>query len=70
MTVRKFAVHIGVSDRMVSHWERGGAGIIPRPSNQDDDSLKTEAQRFTGTRAAHQRSLHAGIVELFQHHVE
>ncbi|WP_423834146.1 SUMF1/EgtB/PvdO family nonheme iron enzyme [Streptomyces manipurensis] len=34
MTVRTFAVHIGVSDRMVSHWERGGVGIVPRPSNQ------------------------------------
>ncbi|MFF3426860.1 SUMF1/EgtB/PvdO family nonheme iron enzyme [Streptomyces sp. NPDC002602] len=49
MTVRKFAVHIGVSDRMVSHWERGGVGIVPRPSNQSalDTSLSvagTEVQ--------------------------
>ncbi len=34
MTVRQFAVHIGVSDRMVSNWEAGGVGIAPRPSNQ------------------------------------
>ncbi|GAB7032575.1 SUMF1/EgtB/PvdO family nonheme iron enzyme [Streptomyces sp. NPDC021749] len=34
MTVRGFAAGIGVSDRMVSKWERGGENITPRPGNQ------------------------------------
>ncbi|MCP3821507.1 SUMF1/EgtB/PvdO family nonheme iron enzyme [Streptomyces sp. A3M-1-3] len=41
MTVRAFAAHIGVSDRMVSKWERGGEAIAPRLANQSalDTSL-------------------------------
>jgi transcriptional regulator with XRE-family HTH domain len=34
MSVRQFADHLGVSDRMVSKWEAGGAAIRPRPLNQ------------------------------------
>ncbi|MBD0744955.1 SUMF1/EgtB/PvdO family nonheme iron enzyme [Streptomyces sp. CBMA152] len=34
MTVRTFAAAIGVSDRMVSKWEKGGATVEPRPANQ------------------------------------
>ncbi|RLV09996.1 DNA-binding protein [Streptomyces griseocarneus] len=34
MTVRKFAAEIGVSDRMISKWEGGGANITPRQGNQ------------------------------------
>jgi transcriptional regulator with XRE-family HTH domain len=34
MTVRGFAAFLGVSDRMVSKWEVGGAAISPRPVNQ------------------------------------
>ena len=34
MTVRGFASFLGVSDRMVSKWEIGGAAISPRPVNQ------------------------------------
>jgi hypothetical protein len=34
MTLREFADRIGVSDRVVSRWEAGGAGITPRPVNQ------------------------------------
>jgi transcriptional regulator with XRE-family HTH domain len=34
MTVRKFAAHIGVSDRMVSKWERGGTDVVPRQGTQ------------------------------------
>src|SRR5262245_7658145 len=34
MSVREFAAHLGVSDRMVSKWEAGGVGIRPRPVNQ------------------------------------
>jgi formylglycine-generating enzyme required for sulfatase activity len=41
MSVREFAAHLGVSDRMVSKWEAGGEGIRPRPLNQSalDTSL-------------------------------
>jgi transcriptional regulator with XRE-family HTH domain len=34
MSVREFATHLGVSDRMVSKWEAGGDAIRPRPLNQ------------------------------------
>ncbi len=34
MSVREFAAHLGVSDRMVSKWEAAGAAIRPRPLNQ------------------------------------
>jgi transcriptional regulator with XRE-family HTH domain len=34
MSVREFAAHLGVSDRMVSKWEAGGTSIRPRPLNQ------------------------------------
>jgi formylglycine-generating enzyme required for sulfatase activity len=34
MSVREFARHLGVSDRMVSKWEAGGLAIRPRPINQ------------------------------------
>lgn len=34
MSVREFAKHLGVSDRMVSKWEASGGEIRPRPLNQ------------------------------------
>ena len=34
MSVRDFAQHLGVSDRMVSKWEAGGDAIRPRSQNQ------------------------------------
>ena len=34
MSVREFAAHLGVSDRMVSKWEAGGEAIRPRAMNQ------------------------------------
>jgi formylglycine-generating enzyme required for sulfatase activity len=34
MSVREFAAHLGVSDRMVSKWEAGGEVMRPRPHNQ------------------------------------
>lgn len=34
MSIRDFAAHLGVSDRMVSKWEAAGATICPRPVNQ------------------------------------
>lgn len=41
MSLRAFAAHLGVSERMVSKWEAGGAAIHPRPFNQSllDTSL-------------------------------
>jgi Helix-turn-helix domain len=54
MSVRQFARHLGVSDRMISKWEAGGAGIRPRPVNQAalDQSLRQctpfERNRFDG----------------------
>src|SRR5262249_57465860 len=54
MSIREFARHLGVSDRMVSKWEAGGSGIRPRPANQEalDESLRrcgpSERSRFDG----------------------
>jgi Sulfatase-modifying factor enzyme 1 len=41
MSVREFAGHLGVCDRMVSKWEAAGPAIRPRPLNQSalDTSL-------------------------------
>ena len=41
MSIREFAAHLGVSDRMVSKWEAGGEAIHPGPVNQEalDTSL-------------------------------
>jgi len=53
MSVREFAAHLGVSDRVVSKWEAGGGAIRPRPLNQAalDTSLAmaspAEKSRFT-----------------------
>ena len=52
MSVREFAAHLGVSDRMVSKWEAGGREIRPHPVNQAalDESLRRcddeEVRRF------------------------
>jgi len=42
MSIREFAAHLGVSDRMVSKWEAAGEQISPRPVNQAalDTSLR------------------------------
>ncbi len=34
MSLRAFAAHLGISERMVSKWEAGGESIHPRPINQ------------------------------------
>ncbi|WP_374957107.1 SUMF1/EgtB/PvdO family nonheme iron enzyme [Actinopolyspora mortivallis] len=34
MSLRDFAAHLGVSERMISKWEASGADITPRPINQ------------------------------------
>jgi transcriptional regulator with XRE-family HTH domain len=52
MSVREFAAHLGVSDRIVSRWEAGGLEMRPREVNQAalDESLrrcnKEERRRF------------------------
>lgn len=45
MSIRDFAAHLGISERMVSKWEAGGESIIPRPVNQSalDTSLATSS---------------------------
>ncbi|MEV4264569.1 helix-turn-helix transcriptional regulator [Kribbella sp. NPDC049584] len=44
LSIREFAQRIGVSERMVSRWEAGGANIRPRPINQEGlDSLLAAA---------------------------
>ncbi|MFF4650898.1 SUMF1/EgtB/PvdO family nonheme iron enzyme [Streptomyces sp. NPDC001380] len=45
MSIRAFAAHLGVSDRMISKWEAGGEAIRPRPVNQAalDTSLAQSA---------------------------
>lgn len=59
MSVREFAAHLGVSDRMVSKWEAGGRGIRPRPVNQQvlDISLQRAdpdaRERFYAALASH-----------------
>jgi hypothetical protein len=49
MSLRQFARHLGVSDRVISSWEAGGAHVRPRPANQAilDESLHrcTPAER-------------------------
>src|SRR5262245_55977884 len=53
MSVRDFARHLGISDRMVSKWEAAGAGLKPRPHNQAildtalDRATQEERARFT-----------------------
>ncbi|MFC9893516.1 XRE family transcriptional regulator [Nocardia sp. NPDC127579] len=34
MSIREFAAHLGVHDRLVSKWEAGGPRVHPRPVNQ------------------------------------
>lgn len=77
MSVREFAKHLGVSDRMVSKWEASGGLINPRPLNQAalDTSLalatQEEKDRFfmmaTGTPVRVPRQLAAEITGL--HHL-
>ncbi|MFF4992020.1 SUMF1/EgtB/PvdO family nonheme iron enzyme [Streptosporangium saharense] len=55
MSIRAFAAHLGVSERMVSKWEAGGEKIHPRPVNQaalDSSLLASGADvqaRFSST---------------------
>jgi hypothetical protein len=51
MSVRAFAAHLGVSGRMVSKWEAGGASIRPRSVNQAAlDTSLAQADPITQSR--------------------
>jgi len=59
MSVREFAEHLGVSDRIVSKWEAGGESIRPRVVNQAaldtslagaDPETQLRFERLAGTR--------------------
>lgn len=53
MSLREFAARLGVSDRMISKWEAGGADIHPRPVNQAAlDTLLAHADPDVHTRFA------------------
>jgi formylglycine-generating enzyme required for sulfatase activity len=45
MSLRDFAGHLGVSERLISKWEAEGENIIPRPVNQQalDSSLEASS---------------------------
>jgi DNA-binding transcriptional regulator YiaG len=55
MTLKDFAAHLGVHERLVSKWEAGGTRVTPRPVNQAalDTSLSrldaSECARFIGS---------------------
>jgi hypothetical protein len=63
MSIREFADHLGVSERMVSKWEAAGDEIRPRPFLQDalDTSLGRAGQevrdRFGRVRSGGRRGL-------------
>ena len=69
MSVREFAAHLGVSDRMVSKWEAGGVAIRPRPVNQAalDTSL---AQSSPEIRTRFGATLHGRSQEILRHRIE
>jgi formylglycine-generating enzyme required for sulfatase activity len=81
MSVREFATHLGVSDRMVSKWEASGEAIRPRPMNQAalDTSLamatpeaRTRFNQLAGARTVHIESARpaAGIRHLVRHPID
>jgi transcriptional regulator with XRE-family HTH domain len=81
MSVREFAAHLGVSDRMVSKWEAGGESIRPRPFNQAalDTSLKvaspdvkTRFDQLAVGRTVHIESTGpgAGVRHLLRHPID
>lgn len=54
MSIREFAAHLGVSERMISKWEAGRENIRPRPVNQAAlDTCLTRSDADTRARFAH-----------------
>src|SRR5262245_64055746 len=81
MSVREFAAHLGVSDRMVSKWEAGGEAMRPRSMNQAalDTSLamatpetRTRFDRLAGAQVAQIEPaiLAVGVRHLVRHPVD
>jgi hypothetical protein len=81
MSVRAFATHLGVSDRMVSKWEAAGATIRPRTVNQAalDTSLascgpaiRVRFERLAGGHTAHVDVVQpgGGVAHLVRHPVD
>ncbi len=54
MSIREFAAHLGVSERMISKWEAGKENITPRPINQAAlDTCLTRSDSDTQARFSH-----------------
>jgi len=54
MSIKDFAAHLGVSERMISKWEAGRDNIRPRPVNQAAlDTCLTRSDADTKARFAH-----------------
>lgn len=54
MSIREFAAHLGISERMISKWEAAGASINPRPVNQSAlDTCLKRSDADTQARFAH-----------------
>ncbi|MGH3433573.1 MAG: hypothetical protein ACRDQB_12135 [Thermocrispum sp.] len=51
MSVREFAQHLGVSDRMVSKWEAAGGQIRPRPVTRPRSTRPFVAPNHTCSRS-------------------
>jgi helix-turn-helix protein len=60
MSIREFAAHLGVSDRMISKWEAGADRIQPRPVNQaalNTSLAQSSGSRFSSPARRHRRQL-------------
>jgi hypothetical protein len=81
MSIKAFAAHLGVSERMVAKWESGGGAIRPRTLNQAalDTSLaacnpetRTRFERLAGGRTAHVEGILPGatVRHLVRHPID
>lgn len=81
MSVRAFAAHLGVSDRMVSKWESSGDTVRPRSLNQAalDTSLascnaetRARFERLAGGTTVHIEGVHPGgsVRHLVRHPID
>lgn len=79
MSIRDFAAHLGVSARMVSKWEAGGAAIHPRPVNQaaldtslsrSDSEVRVRFAQFVGARRGLPAPLAPADAEHLRHPVD
>lgn len=71
MSIRRFAAHLGVSDRTVSNWEAGGEAIEPVPDSQAlldtvleqaDTAVRQRFREVLGTPAAAEPPVLGGFV--------